>query len=296
MPSPPPGRWSACWGASVRDEVRRLSEVLARDPSSLAYAELGELLRRRGQMEEALQVALQGLTRNPMHADGHDALARIYADMGDLERARLAWSKALEIAPDHPGALKGIAFLLFRQGDARGAAAALDEVLAANPADEPARRAHEKMQEAEQRVSAAARLPVAPAPAAPPAAAELPGRSAGVFQGFDGATNDILLLDQRGLIVAGGVTGAGGADVSELAAAALAGVSLEASRAGEYIGLGAWRTIMAEADAANLVVAPVGERALVLVRRDRSTPIGLALRLAVLAGEVASAWLRGRGA
>jgi tetratricopeptide (TPR) repeat protein len=279
----------------MRDDVRRLSETLARDPSSLAYAELAELLRRRGQAEEALQVALQGLTRNPMHADGHDALARIYTDMGDLERARLAWSKALEIAPEHPGALKGIAFLLFRQGDARGAAAALDEVLAANPTDEPARRALETMQAAEQRVSAAARPPAVPEPPAPPAA-EPPGRDPGVFQGFDGATHDILLLDQRGLIVAGGVTGGGGTDVSELAAAALAGVSLEASRAGEYIGLGAWRTIMAEADAANLVVAPVGEQALVLVRRDRSTPIGLALRFAERARDVASVWLQGRGA
>jgi tetratricopeptide (TPR) repeat protein len=279
----------------MRDDVRRLSEALARDPSSLAYVELAELLRRRSQPEEALQVALQGLTRNPMHADGHDALARIYADMGDLERARLAWSKALEIAPDHGGALKGIAFLLFRQGDARGAAAALDQVLVANPTDEAARRALETMQVAEQRVSAAARPPATPE-RAEPQAAEPPGRDPGVFQGFDGAIDDILLLDQRGLIVAGGVTGSGGADVSELAAAALAGVSLEAARAGQYIGLGTWRTIMAEAEDANFVVAPVGERALVLVRRDRSTPIGLALRFAERARDVAAAWLQGRGA
>jgi len=279
----------------MRDEIRRLSETVAREPSSLAYAELAEQLRRRGQPEEALQVALQGLTRNPMHADGHDALARIYADLGDLERARLAWSKALEIAPDHAGALKGIAFLLFRQGDARGAAAALDEVLTANPSDEPARRALETMQAAEQRVSAAARPPAVP-DQPEPQRAEPSGRRPAIFQGFDGATEDILLLDQRGLIVAGGVTGAGGADVSELAAAALAGVSGEAARAGEYIGLGRWRTIMAEAEAANLVVAPVGERALVLVRRDRSTPIGLALRFAERARDVALAWLEGQGA
>jgi tetratricopeptide (TPR) repeat protein len=277
----------------MRDDVPRLSETLARDPSSLVYAELAEQLRRRGEPEAALQVALQGLTRNPMHADGHDALARIYADLGDLERARMAWSKALEIAPDHAGALKGIAFLLFRQGDARGAAAALDEVLAANPGDEPARRALETMQAAVLGVSEVPLPPVAAEPPEPPRD-EPGGRQPGVFQGFDRATNDILLLDQRGLIVAGGVTGSGGADVSELAAAALAGVSGEAARAGEYIGLGAWRTIMAEAEGANLVVAPVGERALVLVRRDRSTPIGLALRFAERARDVALTWLEGK--
>ncbi len=276
------------------ENIRRLSQAVARDPSSLAYADLAEQLRRQGQRDEALQVALQGLTRNPMHADGHDVLARIYADQGDLERARLAWSKALEIAPDHAGALKGVAFLLFRQGDARGAATALERVLAADPADQAARRALETMLAAAQRVTAAAR-PSAEA-AAPPEPSAPPVPRAAVFQGFDGAANDILLLDQRGLVVAGGMTGAQGGDVSELAAAALAGVSGEATRAGEYIGLGGWRNIMAEAETANLVVAPVGEGALLLVRRDRSIPVGLSLRFAERARGAALAWLEGQGA
>jgi predicted Zn-dependent protease len=72
----------------VPDDIRSLTSALARDPRSLVYADLAEALRRRGQRQEALQVVLQGLTRHPMHADGHDCLARIYADLGDLERAR----------------------------------------------------------------------------------------------------------------------------------------------------------------------------------------------------------------
>jgi predicted regulator of Ras-like GTPase activity (Roadblock/LC7/MglB family) len=103
------------------------------------------------------------------------------------------------------------------------------------------------------------------------------------------------MLDERGLVVAGGLVASNGADVAEVAAAGLAGVSGEATRTGEYLSLGAWRTIVAEAETANLVVAPVGEGALLLVRRDRSMPVGLALRFAERARGTASAWLQGQG-
>ena len=72
------------------DDIHALTTALARDPSSLVYAELAEALRRRGQRDEALRVALHGLARHPQDAAGNDVLARIYADLGDLERASLA--------------------------------------------------------------------------------------------------------------------------------------------------------------------------------------------------------------
>ncbi len=285
----------------MADDIRSLTAALARDPLSLVYADLAEALRRRGQREEALQVALQGLTRHPVHADGHDCLARIYSDMGDLERARLAWSKALEIAPDHLGSLRGVAFLLFRQGDLPAAESALRRVLARQPEDSASRRALAVVR-ASRGLAAEPEEPERAAPAEPPAAEaaverreEAPQRPA-VFQGVDGAAADILLLDQRGLVLAGGLTDKRGNDASELAAAALAGVSGEAARTTEYLGLGGWSAIVAEAETANLVVAPVGSGALLLVRRDRSIAVGLALRFAERARAIAHTWLEGQGA
>jgi len=280
----------------VADEIRSLAAALARDPRSLVYADLAEALRRRGQGEEALQVVLQGLTRHPMHADGHDCLARIYADLGDLERARLAWSKALEIAPDHMGSLRGVAFLLFRQGDLKAAESALRKVLARSPGDEGARRALAVVLGWRGGTAGAPEAAVADAlePRGPEASAA--ARRPEVFRGFDRATADILLLDQRGLVLAGGLTDGEGKDVSELAAAALAGVSGEAARTAEYLGLQSWSAIVAEAETANLVVAPVGDGALLLVRRDRSFAVGLALRFAERARGIALAWLEGQGA
>lgn len=280
----------------MADDIRALSAVLARDPSSLVYADLAEALRRRGQREEALRVAEFGLGRHPQHADGHDCLARICADLGDHARARTAWERALEIAPEHAGALKGIAFLFFRQGDVHRAADTLEHALAANPADDGVRRALESI-----RVGSPAGPSASVAPPTAPSGrpeAELPQGDdrPPVFVGLEGATADILLLDARGLVVAGGLKDERGADVSELAAAALAGVSGEASRAAGYLALGGWGTIVAEAETANLVLAPVGEGALLMVRRERSIPVGLALRFAERARGAAHRWLEGQGA
>jgi tetratricopeptide (TPR) repeat protein len=297
----------------VAEDIRALSAQLARDPASLAYAELAEALRRRGQREEAERVAMNGLSRHPKHADGYDCLARVYADRGELGKARLAWERALEIEPEHVGALKGIGFLFYRQGDVKRARDALEHALAANPADDSVRRALASMSgtAAMPAPAAAAVTPPAGPPVAepllqaPPVAAVPSAGAEGdpavaarppVFAGLEGATADILLLDSRGLVLAGGLRAADGRDASELAAAALAGVSGEASRTAGYLDLGGWTTIVAEAETAHMVLAPVGDGALLMVRRDRSVPVGLALRFAERARGAAHAWLEGQGA
>jgi len=300
----------------VADDIRSLSAALAKDPSSLRYVDLAEALRRRGQLQEAMQVALHGLGRHPGHADGYDCLARIHADRAELSEARAAWERVLAILPEHLGALKGIGFLYFRQGDKRRAAEALEHALAVDPEDEAARRALAAVRgepaAARAGRTSAGSAPVAPAapaapvtpvaPAAPvapvaPAAPVAPGTRPRppVFGGLEGATTDILLLDARGLVMAGGLSAGDGSDVSELAAAALAGVSGEAERTCEYMGLGGWTAIVAEAEHANVVLAPAAEGALVMVRRERSTPVGLALRIADRARAAAVRWLQGVG-
>lgn len=350
----------------MADDIRALSAALARDPSSLQYVELAEALRRKGKLAESVQVAMHGLGRHPEHADGYDCLARIHTDRGELAEARAAWERVLAIVPEHPGALKGIGFLFFRQGDTRKAVEALEHALAVNPGDESTRRAltvlrgdtdlqaagsgdrgtdHARVsRETRSRVSARAAEPeltadkvpqlratAATIPAvkdaesafdraaadardaalgkggtAPPQprtttarqvseGAEATGRPP-VFAGLEGATADMLLLDAHGLVMAGGLKAADGTDASEIAAAALAGVSGEATRTAGYLKLGQWTTIVAEAERANVVLAPVGDGALLMLRRDKSTPVGLALRIAERARRAASTWLEDHSA
>ncbi|HMH56881.1 MAG TPA: hypothetical protein VK535_11525, partial [Gemmatimonadales bacterium] len=101
----------------MTDDIRTLTARVAEEPSSLAFLELGEALRRRGQLEAAYKVARGGLTRYPALADAHDLVARILGDQGDLAGAFDAWVEALRFDPMRIGALKGIAFLYFRAGD-----------------------------------------------------------------------------------------------------------------------------------------------------------------------------------
>lgn len=120
----------------MSDEVRRLSDELARDPASLVFLPLGEALRRQGQLDIALKVAVRGLERHPHNADAHDLLARIAVDRGELERAFDEWDMVLRFAPGHAGAKRGMGFVCFRQGRLEDAERYLAEALEADGGDQ----------------------------------------------------------------------------------------------------------------------------------------------------------------
>ncbi|MDB4900073.1 MAG: hypothetical protein JWN53_1881, partial [Gemmatimonadetes bacterium] len=86
------------------DDVRRLSDELARDPSSRVFVPLGEALRKQGQLDLALKITLRGLERHPHFADGHDLLARVWVDRSELLRAFDEWDMVLRLTPGHAGA------------------------------------------------------------------------------------------------------------------------------------------------------------------------------------------------
>src|SRR5256884_7839419 len=119
----------------MADDIRALSTELAQDPQSLVFLRLGEALRRKGQLDAAHRVALNGLERHPHLADAHDLYARILADKRDYERAFDEWDMARRIAPRHMGALKGLAFLYFKVGDVAQAVAHLEEAERVAPDD-----------------------------------------------------------------------------------------------------------------------------------------------------------------
>src|SRR5690348_11601954 len=101
----------------MADDVRRWSDELARDPASLVFLPLGETLRRHGQLDLALKIAMRGLERHSHNTDAHDLLARIAVDRGELQRAFDEWDMVLQLTPGHLGALKGMAFVRFQQGN-----------------------------------------------------------------------------------------------------------------------------------------------------------------------------------
>src|SRR6266511_2821318 len=127
----------------MADDIRALSAQLAQDPQSLVFLRLAEALRRKGQLDAALRVALNGLERHPHLADAHDLYARVLTDKHDYERAFDEWDMALRIAPNHTGALKGLAFLYFKVGDLQQAETHLDRAQRTDPYDPPITQAIE---------------------------------------------------------------------------------------------------------------------------------------------------------
>ena len=311
----------------MADEIRRLSDELARDPSSLVFIPLGDALRKQGQAALALKVALRGLERHPHSAEAHDLLARIAVDSGELDRAFDEWDMAIRLSPDHAGAKKGMGFVRFRQGRLAEAEEYLAAAGAADPEDasiatalafvreslhgpataEPsAPAARYTPPERKREVPVAEPAPDDPAPApaepdaaiAPPRAPVPPSMSAQrarmlFAEDIGDGEQTALLLDATGLVLAGVYIGADGADVSQEIGAELSGVSDEASRAMRHLELGAWQAIIFETGVATVAMTPAPNDALLLVAASRATPLGLVRRLMDRAGATARAWMGG---
>ena len=275
----------------MSDDIRALTTRLAEEPNSLAFLELGEALRRRGQLDSAYKVARGGLSRYPALADAHDLMARILGDQGDLAGAFDAWAEALRFDPMRIGALKGIAFLYFRAGDVPAALEHLRRAADIDPDDESIRQAIERVR--------GTGAPPPPDQPAAPADTEVPvtvlsseapaNRVAPTSNGH--GQNGVLLVDGKGLRLNGSLRGPNNEDVGDRVAAELAGVSKEAARTTKLLGLGGWSAIAVEAPDGNLfLVAPTPETLLLTVR-ESSLPMARLGLIAERAAKDAREWL-----
>ncbi len=273
----------------MADDVRALSAQLAQDPQSLVFLRLAEALRRKGQLDAALRVALNGLERHPHLADAHDLYARVLTDKHDYERAFDEWDMALRIAPNHTGALKGLAFLYFKVGDLAQAEAHLELAQRIEPDDPSIAQAVAMVRGGAAPPHPEASAPTAASPTAASPAAPLD--ESRVFAGLEGAQEGLVLLDAAGRVLGGALRNPAGADVTDAVAAYLAGVSQEAARTAKLLGLGAWSGLSAEGRHGNVHVSQPSKEALLLVVRDRGVPLGRLAILAQRATAMARRWL-----
>lgn len=273
----------------MSDDIRRWSDELARDPSSLVFLQLSEALRRQGQVEMALKIALRGLERHQRNADAHDLVARIAVDRRDFQRAFDEWETVLRLAPQHVGAMKGLGYVSFQQGRfddaekylakaaAGGAGAAVTNAL------ETVRRSSGSFGEAS--------LPAeenGSAPSTGSRGADLNDLFADLLLD-DGQT--ALLLDASGYVMAGVYLDGDARDVSQDVGAQLSGISEEVRRSTRHLDIGAWKSITFETHAAVVAMAPSADDTLVVVAASRATPLGLLRRLLDRCAERAGDWL-----
>jgi tetratricopeptide (TPR) repeat protein len=283
----------------VIDDIRGLTARLADEPGSLAFLELAEALRRRGQLDAAHKVARGGLARYPGLADAHDLMARILSDEGDLAGAFDAWASALQLDPMRVNALKGIAFLYYRAGETSAALEHLQRALEVEPDDPSIRQAIARIAapagERASTAAAATRGASAEASAAPPPVASASGpaepAASGPFEAVDGGDRGLLLVDANGLRLGGRLADEPSDPAGDRVAAQLAGVSREAARATRLLGLGAWHTISVESPDGHVVLTPASADTVVVAAREPGLPMGRVALLAERAARSARGWL-----
>lgn len=129
------------------DSVKKFSDQVLNDPSSLLFASLADFYRENGLFQEALSICQNGLESHPENTEGRLVLAQCCRALGDIDRARSELTTVLKAHPENALAKKLLAEL-DRAGDS---------------APEPGR---EKPEEAAPESSMAAEpLPVSPGPA-----------------------------------------------------------------------------------------------------------------------------------
>jgi len=272
----------------VTDDIRQLSAQYAADPTSLVFLRLGEALRHRGQLDAALKVALGGLGRYPHLPDAHDLYARVLADRHDYATAFDEWDTVLRLSPHHLGAHKGIGFLYYRAGEPEHALYHLRLAAELDPGDAGLRAAVE-------RVAGGREIWDTPVPVAPPVREAEPMEASVAasepFVGLEGAHDRLLLVDQDGLRLGGGLLGPDGQDVSEVAGAVLAGTAREAARAARLLELGEWTHLALEASEVGVcLLNPTADTSLVAVM-DAGLPAGQLTFFAERAAKAARTWL-----
>ena len=272
----------------MTEDIRALSAQYAADPSSLVFLRLAEALRRRRQLDSALKIALQGLSRYPHLPEAHDLYARILTDKHDYANAFDEWDTVLRLSPDHLGAHKGIGFLYYRAGEPDHALYHLRLAAELDPDDAGLRAAVE-------RVAGGEEIWEAPVPEAPPEREE-EARAVTVaagdpFAGLEGAEERLLLVDQDGFRLGGGLLSGQGIDVSEPAGALLAATTREAIRAARMLELGEWGHLTVEAAGVGICLLRPTHDTSLLCTMDAGLPAGQLSFFAERAAKAARAWL-----
>ncbi len=231
-----------------------------------AFLELGERLRQRGQLEAALSVAIAGVTRHPQLAAAHDLVGRVRADQGDDASARQAWLAALECESGHPGALKGLAFLAFRNHDLAEAERRLEQAVRSSPGDAGVVGALDRVRAARNADNEVVRIE-------------------------DGA-HGLLLVDRDGYRLVGDARLDHEDDRSpDLLAADAAAAAREAVRLSRLLELGEWQSLVVESRRQRAAVVPVRHDATLLLRRSPLAPVGRLMAVARRAAVVAGEWI-----
>lgn len=93
-------------------ELRRRFE---KDPSSIAFAQLAEEYRRSGDLDQAVKICREGLSRHPGYLSAQVTLGRALMELEQYSEARKELEAVLQAAPDNLTAIRALEEISQRQ-------------------------------------------------------------------------------------------------------------------------------------------------------------------------------------
>ncbi|NLG61085.1 MAG: tetratricopeptide repeat protein [Candidatus Cloacimonetes bacterium] len=262
---------------------------------ALLYIDRGDYARAADEWSFVLRL-------DPSNFDALRGLGFCHLENGELQQARERLERASLIRPDDEAVREALRFVADRMDaeDARagsepwmetpapaGTAEAANDIVSAAP--EPAVLPEpDPWAPAEQ--PAAGSAPRAGQPAVQAGSAFAVPDPARLFEAIvTGPVLGALLLDTRGMVLAGALDDVGGA--ADALAAVLGSVTGEAARTAAMLGLGAWEGLLIEAGSAVLHLAPAGDDAVILLVARSGAPAGWMMRSAAHAASLAQEFL-----
>jgi tetratricopeptide (TPR) repeat protein len=137
--APEPGSGPVNDDDALAAAIRRHEERLARDPGSLAFAQLADLYRKAGRAGEAVATCRAGLARYPHYVTGRLILAKSLVADGAVDDALAEIATILATSPNDVQARRLAADLERAQGRVDAAAEHLEVVARLDPADKDSR-------------------------------------------------------------------------------------------------------------------------------------------------------------
>jgi len=135
---------------SAGDEIRRFEEQFRRQPDSLVFARLADALRKAGDPERALEVLDEGIRRHADYLSAHIVRARTYRDLGQVDAARSAFERVIELDARNLVAIQGLAEIARDEDDTAAEISWTEQLVLADPQNrEPAERLEQLRQRVE---------------------------------------------------------------------------------------------------------------------------------------------------
>lgn len=116
--------------------IEELRRRMQKDPTSIAFAQLAEEYRRMGDYEQAIATCRAGLAHHPSYLSARVTLGRALMELHRYDDARRELEAVLDLASDNLAAIRGLAEIHQRRGEA-GDTSPVDHPPTAAPRPQP---------------------------------------------------------------------------------------------------------------------------------------------------------------